>query len=51
MKTCRASFDGTFDPTGYLFSFVKSLCAMLRSGPYAERADDVIAASGFAFRM
>ena len=51
MKTCHASFVGVFDPTGYLFSFVKSTAAMLHESPYADRADDVIAASGFAFRM
>lgn len=51
MKNITASFEGVFDNTGYLFSFVKALCAVLQSSPYAARTDDVIAASGFAFRM
>ena len=51
MKKLNVSFDGTADPTGYLFSLVKCLSAALRCGGYAEFADDIVAASGFAFRM
>ena len=51
MKKLNVSFDGTADPTGYLFSLVKCLSAALRCGGYAEFADDIVAASGFSFRM
>ena len=51
MKKLHVSFEGVHDSTGYLFSFARCLSAALRHSPYAEKADDVIAASGFAFRM
>lgn len=51
MKKLNVTFDGMTDSTGYLFSFAKCLMASLRCSPYADKAEDVIAASGFAFRM
>lgn len=39
------------DPTGYLFSLSKCLSAVLHASPWADRADDSVAASGFAFRI
>lgn len=66
MKKLNVTWDGVFDSTGYLFSFAKSLscavkCASLRrlgdSGAPAreafppELAEDIVASSGFAFRM
>ena len=51
MKKLCVSFDGIEDTTGYLFSLAKCLSAALRCGGYEEYADDIIASSGFAFRM
>lgn len=51
MKKVNVTFEGTTDTTGYLFSLAKCLSASLRCGGYEEYADDIIAASGFAFRM
>lgn len=51
MKKVQYTFEGTEDSTGYLFSLVKCLSAALRCSRYCEYADDIIAASGFAFRM
>lgn len=51
MKKLHVTFDTTTDTTGYLFSLAKCLSASLRCSEYSEYADDIIAASGFAFRM
>lgn len=51
MKKLNVSFDGITDTTGYLFSLAKCFAAVLNSGPCKEYAKDIIAASGFAFRM
>lgn len=51
MKKLHVTFDGTTDTTGYLFSLAKCLSASLRCSEYKEYADDIIATSGFAFRM
>jgi len=51
MKKIDVNFTGVQDTTGYLFSFAKSLSAVLRCSTYSSFADDVIAASGFAFRV
>lgn len=51
MKKLNITWDGVKDTTGYLFSFAKVLVAALKNSPYREYAEDVIAASGFAFRM
>lgn len=50
-KNLSITWDGIEDSTGYLFSFTKSLSAVLKHSPYAELAEDIIASSGFAFRM
>lgn len=51
MKKINVTFDGTADTTGYLFSLTKSLSASLRNSKYRDWADDIVASSGFAFRM
>ena len=51
MKQLKVGFEGTTDTTGYLFSLTKCLSAALRCGGYPEYADDIVASSGFAFRM
>lgn len=50
-KKLDITWDGTFDSTGYLFSFAKALSCAVRNSPYADLAEDIIASSGFAFRM
>lgn len=50
MKKLNVSFDRVEDTTGYLFSLTKCLTAVLYSCGYEEYAQDVTAASGFAFR-
>lgn len=51
MKKVDVSFDGIEDPTCYLFSFAKSLSAILKNSTFKEYYEDIIATSGFAFRM
>lgn len=51
MKKLHVTFDGTTDTTGYLFSLAKCLSASLRCSEYSDFADDIVASSGFAFRM
>ncbi|MCL2816641.1 MAG: hypothetical protein FWD23_18740 [Oscillospiraceae bacterium] len=51
MKTLNVTWDGIHDSTGYLFSFAKSLSCAVKNSPWAEYAEDIIATSGFAFRM
>lgn len=51
MKKLNITWNGIEDSTGYLFSFAKSLAAVVKNSPYAELAEDIIATSGFAFRM
>ncbi|KAK8891500.1 hypothetical protein M9Y10_028710 [Tritrichomonas musculus] len=51
MNKVEASFDGIEDPTCYLFSFAKSLSAVLKNSPFKDYSEDIIATSGFAFRM
>lgn len=50
-KKLDVCFEGVSDPTGYLFTLVKCLSASLRCSKYHAFADDIVAASGFAFRM
>lgn len=50
-KQLKMSWDGIYDSTGYLFSFAKSLSAAVKVSPYSELAEDIIATSGFSFRM
>lgn len=51
MKKLNITWDGIEDTTGYLFSFVKSLSAVVKNSPYNELFEDIVATSGFAFRM
>jgi len=51
MKKLDISWKGGIpDATGYLFSLAKSLGTALAHSPYADRAQDIVATSGFAFR-
>lgn len=51
MKKLAVSFNGITDTTGYLFSLAKCFAAVLDSSDYKSYAEDIIASSGFAFRM
>jgi len=51
MKKLNVTWDGIHDSTGYLFSFAKALSCAAKNSPWAHMAEDVIATSGFAFRM
>jgi hypothetical protein len=51
MKKLNITWDGIEDKTGFLFSFAKSLSAAVKNSPYSELSEDIIASSGFAFRM
>jgi hypothetical protein len=51
MIKLNITWDGIPDSTGYLFSFAKSLACAVKNSPWAEYAEDIIASSGFAFRM
>ena len=51
MKKINITWDGVFDSTGYLFSFAKALCCAVKNSPFSEMAEDIVATSGFAFRM
>lgn len=51
MKKLNITWDGVYDSTGYLFSFAKSLSCAVNHSPYSELSEDIVATSGFAFRM
>lgn len=51
MKKLNIIWDGVFDSTGYLFSFAKALSCAVKNSPFSELAEDIVASSGFAFRM
>lgn len=51
MKKLNVTFAHTKDTTGYLFSLTKCLSAALACGGYEDYAEDIVASSGFAFRM
>jgi len=51
MKKLNIDFSCIKDETGYLFSFTKMLAIALKNSVYSDLAEDVIATSGFAFRM
>ena len=51
MNKLNITWDGVYDSTGYLFSFAKSLSAAVKNSPWSELSEDIIATSGFAFRM
>lgn len=50
-KQLPVTMAGVEDSTGYLFSFAKSLSAALRNSPYEAYCKDIVATSGFSFRM
>ncbi len=51
MKKLNITWDGVTDSTGYLFSFAKSLACAVKNSPWEGCSEDIIATSGFAFRM
>ncbi len=51
MKRLNITWDEIHDSTGYLFSLAKSLACAVKNSPWPEYAEDIIATSGFAFRM
>lgn len=51
MKKLNITWDGIYDSTGYLFSFAKALCCAVKNSPFPEAAEEIVASSGFAFRM
>lgn len=51
MKKLDITWNETFDSTGYLFSFAKALSCAVKNSPYSDLAEDIVASSGFAFRM
>lgn len=51
MKELPCTWNNVNDPTGYLFSFAKSLSTAVKNSPCSEFSEDIIATSGFAFRM
>jgi hypothetical protein len=51
MKKLNTTWEGINDTTGYLFSFAKSFSAAVKNSPYSELSEDIVATSGFAFRM
>jgi len=50
-KQLNISWNGIPDATGYLFSFAKSLACAVKNSPWSEYTEDIVATSGFAFRM
>ncbi|MDE7326472.1 MAG: hypothetical protein K2N63_09365 [Lachnospiraceae bacterium] len=50
MKKLNITWEGIEDPTGYLFSFAKSLAVAVKNSPYSELFEDIVATSGVAFR-
>jgi hypothetical protein len=50
-KQLNNSWNGIPDATGYLFSFAKSLACAVKNSPWSEYTEDIVATSGFAFRM
>lgn len=51
MKKLSITWEGIYDSTGYLFSFAKALCCAVKNSPCPEMAEEIVASSGFAFRM
>jgi len=51
MKKISVDWSGIEDRTGFMFSFAKSLSAAVKNSPCSELYEDIIATSGFAFRM
>lgn len=50
-KKVDVTFEGITDTTGYLFSLAKCFMAAVNCSEYKAYAEDIIAGSGFAFRM
>ena len=52
MKKLNITWEnGIYDPTGYLHSFTKALATSLKASGLMENPEDVVATSGFAFRI
>ena len=51
MKKLNITWGEIYDSTGYMFSLAKSLACAVKNSPWAEYAEDIVATSGFAFRM
>jgi hypothetical protein len=51
MKKLHVTWEGVHDSTGYMFSFAKSLSCAVKNSPWPDIAEDIVATSGFAFRM
>lgn len=51
MKKLNITWDSVTDTTGYMFSLAKSLSCAVKNSPWADYAEDIVATSGFAFRM
>ncbi|HEY8364754.1 MAG TPA: hypothetical protein VIK84_04200 [Haloplasmataceae bacterium] len=51
MKRLNITWEGITDTTGYLFSFAKSLSTVVKNSPFSDLSEDIVATSGFAFRM
>lgn len=51
MKKLNIDWSGIEDRTGFLFSFAKSLSAVVKNSPYSDLHEDIVATSGVAFRM
>ncbi len=51
MRQLSVTFDHVPDTTGYLFSLAKSAAAAVYASPWKDYGEDIIGASGFAFRM
>ncbi len=51
MKRLDVFWEGVHDSTGYMFSFAKGLSCAVKNSPRAEFVEDIVATSGFAFRM
>ena len=50
-KQLNITWDGVHDSTGYMFSLAKALSCAVKNSPYSDFAEDIVATSGFAFRM
>jgi len=51
VKRLNITWDVVHDSTGYMFSLAKSLSCAVKNSPWAEYSEDIVATSGFAFRM
>ena len=51
MKKLDITWEGIEDPTGYLFSFAKSLAAVVKNSPYTDLFEDIIAVIWMLFEL